>query len=109
MGDGRLWLDPARATEGARDLAAAGADLRTQRATSGAAIAAATTRPPWGTDDIGRAFDAQYRPVEQQALLAWERLAAHVEQLGAAAAESVRDNLGADDDAGVRVRRTYDS
>jgi hypothetical protein len=100
MVDARRRLDAAEALRGALDLSAAGRRLTAQRAGLGAEVAAASDARPWGYDEIGRAFENRYRPVEQQVLDAWELLAAYLESLGEAAARSVRNNLG--DDAPAR-------
>ncbi len=107
MTDGQFRLDPAQAMDGARNLAAAGADLAALRVGPGAHIAADGERRPWGADDIGNAFHRQYAPIATQVLTAWEQLAAYVEGLGAAAAQSVSLNQQADDEAGVRIARSY--
>lgn len=99
MSDDWLRLDADEAFAGSRALRAAGEHLRAQRNGLGADLEAASAARPWGTDEYGRNFETQYRPVEQQVLDAWQQLAAYVEGLGEAAAGSVRDNLGADADA----------
>jgi len=102
-----LWLEPQAALDGAREMSIAGQDLADLRAGAGAAIAAASAAPPWGNDDMGRSFERNYRPVEQQVLAAWEQLAAYLESLGEQAAASVQDNLQADHHASVRVEHSY--
>ena len=103
MTDGQLNLDPQRAMAGARDLAAAGKQLKTLRQSDGAEIAAASAKPPWGNDDIGAAFEKTYRTLEQQTLTSWEKLGAYLEGLGYAAAQTVNNNIQADGEAGARV------
>jgi hypothetical protein len=95
MLDDRLGSDAAQALRGARELRAAGRALAELRRSAGASVAAASAGQPWGCDDVGHAFEQQYRPVERQVLEAWEQLAAYIESLGEAAAQSVHDNLGA--------------
>ena len=102
-----LWLEPRVAFDGASSLSSAGQALGALRAGAGAEIAAASAAPPWGGDDIGQSFEQNYRPIEQQVLTAWEQLAAYLQDLGAEAAASVRDNLQADDHASVRVQHSY--
>jgi hypothetical protein len=100
-----LRLDADEAYAGSRALRAAGEHLGAQRSSAGAELEAASAAPPWGTDEYGRSFENQYRPVEQQVMDVWRRLAEHVEGLGDAAARSVQDNLGADADAQRRFLR----
>ncbi len=106
MADG-LQLDPDRVAGGGRDLAAAGKRLTAERSGVGGDVAAMSDRRPWGNDDIGQAFEKNYRPIEQQVLLAWEKLGRYVEDLGAAVVETVREATGTDDQAAVQVERTY--
>ena len=107
MTDGELRLDPVRAIDGARNLAAAGEELAALRTASGAELQSRGAARPWGADDIGDAFDRQYAPIAAQVLAAWDSLAAHIEDLGAAAARSVQENQQADDEAGVRITHSY--
>ena len=107
MTDGQLYLDPQQTLNGAGNLTAAGKDFEAQRQGAGAEIAGASARPPWGSDDIGSAFEKGYRPMEQKVLLAWEKLAGYVEGLGYAAARSVHENMNTDTGAGARVRQTW--
>ena len=107
MTDGRLYLDARAALDGARALTAAGQHYQDLLDGPGADVARVTARRPWGSDDIGQAFETNYRPVEQQVLQAWGRLADHIEQLGEAAAASVADNQQADQESGMRVTRAY--
>ncbi|MEV4640253.1 hypothetical protein AB0J80_23195 [Actinoplanes sp. NPDC049548] len=102
-----LWLDPDRAADGGRDLAAAGRHLGELRTSAGADVAAQSGARPWGTDDIGQAFDRNYRPIEQQVLQAWERLGGYVEGLGDAVVQAVREATQTDHNASVRVEHTY--
>jgi hypothetical protein len=84
--------EAARASLGARELSAAGADLAAQRQHAGAAIAAASAGRPWGGDAGGQAFDQRYRTVERQVLDAWEQLADYIESLGEAAGRTTAGN-----------------
>jgi hypothetical protein len=107
MTDGRLYLDAPVALDGARNLTAAGQHYQGLLDGPGAEVAQVTGRRPWGSDDIGQAFETNYRPIEQQVLQAWGGLARYVQQLGAAAAASVADNQQADQESGTRVTRAY--
>jgi len=102
-----LWLDPDRMAIGGRDLAAAGKHLTTERFGAGAELVAISGTLPWGGDEIGQAFENNYRPIEQQVLLAWEKLGAYVEGLGDAVVQTVREATEADHHAAVQVERTY--
>ena len=105
MSDDWLYLDAAEAAAGSRALQAAGEQLGAQRNGLGSDLEALTAAVPWGNDEYGRSFEKQYRPVEQQVLDAWQRMAAYVEGLGEAAARSVEDNSAADTDAQRRFQR----
>ncbi len=107
MADGRLYLDPAVALDGARNLTAAGQHYQGLLTGPGAEVAEVTGKRPWGNDDIGQSFEKNYRPVEQQVFQAWDQLARYVQQLGEAAAASVADNQQADRESGMRVTRAY--
>jgi hypothetical protein len=107
MPDGRLYLDPTVVLDGARNLTAAGIHFRAEHRSTGLAIAADTAARPWGKDDIGASFEKNYRPIEQQVLQAWAQLGEYLEGLGDAAAATVGDNQGADQEASVRVTRAY--
>ncbi|MFI7545948.1 hypothetical protein [Actinoplanes sp. NPDC049599] len=102
-----LWLDPDRVAGGGRDLAAAGKHLTSERFAAGTELASISGQRPWGADEIGSAFEKNYRPIEQQVLLAWEKLGAYVEGLGDAVSETVREATAADHQAAVQVERTY--
>jgi hypothetical protein len=102
-----LWLDADRVTKGGRDLASAGKQLTSARLSAGGELAATSSGRPWGTDDIGQTFENNYRPIEQQLLLAWEKLGLYVEGLGDAVVETVREATQADHHAAVQVERTY--
>ena len=103
----QFWLDPDRVSSGGRDLAAAGKHLTTERFAAGTELASISGQRPWGTDDIGSTFEKNYRPIEQQVLLAWEKLGAYVEGLGDAVGETVREATETDHHAAVQVERTY--
>jgi len=107
MSDDELYLDPTRAMAGARDLVSAGQHLKSLRDSEGAAIAAASAKPPWGSDDIGAAFEKTYRKLEQQTLTAWEKLAQYIQGLGYAAGQTVNTNLQTDGESGTRVRGAW--
>ena len=107
MTDGQLYLDPQRTVDGAKDLAATGKTLAGQRSTLGEELRALSGKKPWGTDDIGAAFDKEYGPMEEKVLFAWTQIAAYVEGLGVAAAQSVQLNMQADVSSGERVINTY--
>jgi hypothetical protein len=102
-----LWLDEDRVAGGGRDLASAGKHLITERSGPGAELAAMSGGRPWGNDEIGQAFEKNYRPIEQQVLLAWEKLGRYVEGLGEAVVETVREATDTDHHAAVQVERTY--
>ncbi|GAA3349777.1 hypothetical protein GCM10020358_73190 [Amorphoplanes nipponensis] len=102
-----LWLDPDRVAGGGRDLAAAGQHFTAERRGAGNELAALSGGRPWGTDDIGQTFENNYRPIEQQVLLAWEKLGLYVEGLGDAVVETVREATATDHHAAVQVERTY--
>jgi hypothetical protein len=107
MADGRLYLDAKTALDGARNLTAAGLRYQELLSGPGAEVAEATSRRPWGSDDIGQSFENTYRPVEQQVFQVWDALARFIEGLGEAAAASVADNQQADQESGMRVTRAY--
>ena len=109
MPDRRLYLDPQVVLDGAGNLTAAGTHFLHEHRNTGMAIAADSAGRPWGRDDIGGAFEQNYRPIEQQVLQAWAQLGEYLEDLGDAAAASVGDNQGADRTASVRVNRAYRS
>ena len=92
---------------GGRDLAAAGKHFTAERFGAGSDLTAISGRRPWGTDEIGQAFENNYRPIEQQVLLAWEKLGAYVEGLGDAVVQTVKDATETDHHAAAQVERTY--
>jgi hypothetical protein len=103
MADDQLRLDPNHALGGARDLTASGKNLTGRRADLGNEIAALSAARPWGKDDIGAAFDKEYAPMVDKVLQAWTQIAAYVEGLGYAAAQSVQENTQTDNASGLRV------
>ena len=107
MPDGELYLDPYVARAGARDLSAAGVSYLSEYWRIGIPLATDSGARPWGRDDIGNAFERNYRPIEQQMLLAWLRIGEYVQDLGEAAAATVTDNQGADQASAARVSRAY--
>lgn len=98
-----LWLDPAQARLGGRDLAAAGRSITAQRNGSGTAIAAASTARPWGTDDIGSAFEKVYRAAETIVLKGWRGTGNHVEGLGTQVTRAVDTHVRNDAATSQRV------
>jgi hypothetical protein len=103
----RLYLDAKVALDGARNLTGAGQHYLNLLTTAGLELSDQTQRRPWGKDDIGQAFERNYRPVEQQVFEAWGELADYVMELGDAVAASVADNQQADQESGTRVTRAY--
>ena len=102
-----MWLDPERVSGGGRDLSAAGKYLTAERFGAGGELVALSGQRPWGADEIGQAFEKNYRPIEQQVLLAWEKLGLYVEGLGDAVGETVREATATDHHAAAQVERTY--
>ncbi len=105
MPDGGLSLEPGRALDGARNLTASGRIMGSQRAGIGNELAGMSTPAPWGNDEIGSAFERQYRGFETTVLDAWTKLAAHLETLGGHAAQTVEMNTQADAHASVGFQR----
>jgi hypothetical protein len=103
----RLYLDAKAALHGARNLTGAGQHYLNLLATAGLQLSDQTRRRPWGSDDIGQAFESNYRPIEQQVFEAWGKLADYVLELGEAVEASVADNQQADQESGTRVTRAY--
>ncbi|MFG2053466.1 hypothetical protein ACGFI9_05465 [Micromonospora sp. NPDC048930] len=89
MADGQIWLDPDRARRGGADLSLAGEAVTASRREVGDAIAEASAQRPWGRDDIGVAFEKQYRGYEETLLKAWEVLGRSLQRLGADVVRSV--------------------
>ncbi|MFU8849669.1 hypothetical protein ACNAW0_01545 [Micromonospora sp. SL1-18] len=92
-----VWLDPDRARRGGDDLTLAGEAVSASRREAGGAIAAASGQRPWGRDDIGAAFDKQYRGYEETLLRAWEVLGRSLEGLGSDVVRSVAATVEADE------------
>ena len=106
---GQLYLDPQRAISAGQDLAASGKNLSGQRHTAGAKLMELSAKKPWGTDDIGGAFDKEYAPMEEKVMRAWLQIAEYIESIGYGAVQSVHENLQTDQAAGTRVINTYKS
>ena len=102
-----LWLDADRVVNGGRDLASAGKHLTSARSGPGGELVAMSGQRPWGADEIGQAFEKNYRTIEQQVLLAWEKLGLYVEGLGDAVVQTVKDANATDHHAAAQVERTY--
>ncbi|NES15265.1 MULTISPECIES: hypothetical protein [Micromonospora] len=96
MADGEIWLDPDRARRGGADLSLAGDAVTAARREAGGAIAEASARRPWGRDDIGAAFEKQYRGYEETLLKAWEVLGRSLHGLGADVVRSVTATVETD-------------
>ncbi|MEV0392679.1 hypothetical protein [Polymorphospora rubra] len=101
--DGDVWLDPALARRGGRDLAAAGRAITAQRDRLGADLAVRSAGRPWGRDDIGATFDRIYRTAETTVLRGWRGSGRHVEGLGDRVLRSVDAHVHTDAGAGRRV------
>ncbi|WP_319463758.1 hypothetical protein [Micromonospora sp. RTP1Z1] len=97
MTDGQLWLDPDRARRGGADLTLAGEAVGASRRQVGGAIAGASAERPWGRDDIGAAFEKQYRRYEETLLRAWEMVGRSLEGLGADVTRSVAATVETDE------------
>lgn len=63
----------------------------------GGEIAAASAQRPWGRDDIGAAFDKQYRGYEETLLRVWEALGRSLEGLGSDVVRSVAATVETDE------------
>ncbi|MFR9777395.1 hypothetical protein ACL02O_15225 [Micromonospora sp. MS34] len=96
MADRQIWLDPDRARRGGADLTLAGEAVSTSGREIGGAIAEASARRPWGRDDIGAAFEKQYRGYEEMLLKAWEVLGRSLQELGTDVARSVAATVETD-------------
>lgn len=108
MTQGQLWLDPGRARRGGIDLTLAGEAFTARRAQVGGAIAAASAARPWGRDDIGAAFERQYRRYEDTLLRAWSGVGRGLENLGADVVRSVDNTMQADTRGAGRLDRVAD-
>ncbi|WP_431882610.1 hypothetical protein [Micromonospora gifhornensis] len=105
---GQLWLDPSRARRGGADLTRAGEAVAGRHAEAGAAIAAASSRRPWGRDDIGAAFERQYRGYEEMALRVWAGVGRRLADLGGDVVRSVETNQQTDAASDARFDRISD-
>lgn len=100
---GRIWLDPDRARRGGADLTHAGEAVRGVRRQVGGEIAAGSARRPWGRDDIGAAFDKQYRRYEETLLRVWEVVGRSIEGLGTDVVRSVDATVETDEASARRL------
>ncbi|MER5700903.1 hypothetical protein ABT023_02915 [Micromonospora sp. NPDC002296] len=108
MVDGQLWLDPGRARRGGADLTSAGEAVTARRAKVGDRIAAASAARPWGRDDIGAAFEKQYRGFEETLLRAWTGVGRALENLGEDVVRSVDNEVTTDARTAGRLDRISD-
>jgi hypothetical protein len=97
---------PALAAGGAH-LFEAGEALGDLLAGTRTTLVSATAARPWGSDEIGSAFDAGYRPAEQGVLAAFEAMARRVRALGEQVEAVAAELQETDREAGVRVTRAY--
>lgn len=97
MAEGQIWLDPDRARRGGADLTLAGEAVSASRREVGGAIAEASAQRPWGRDDIGAAFEKQYRDYEEMLLKAWGFLGQSLAGLGSDVVRSVAATVETDD------------
>ncbi|WP_229399662.1 hypothetical protein [Micromonospora okii] len=105
---GQLWLDPGRARRGGADLTSAGEAVTARRQQVGGAIAAASAARPWGRDDIGAAFEKQYRGFEEILLRVWAGVGRAVEGLGEDVVRSVDNSTQTDARSAGRFDRISD-
>ena len=108
MTDGQLWLDPARARRGGADLASSGAAVTARRAAEGGEIETASGDRPWGRDDIGAAFERNYRGIEQTVLRAWAGVGHRLTELGSAVVRAVDASMRTDRASATRLDRAAD-
>ncbi|WP_432956915.1 hypothetical protein [Micromonospora haikouensis] len=108
MTDGQLWLDPGRARRGGADLTSAGEAVTDRRAQVGGQLAATSAARPWGRDDIGAAFEKQYRGFEETLLRAWAGLGRALEHLGEDVVRSVDNSVRTDAHNAGRLDRISD-
>ncbi|WP_405113538.1 hypothetical protein OG559_06820 [Micromonospora sp. NBC_01405] len=108
MADGQLWLDPGRARRGGADLTSAGEAVTARRVQVGGRIAAASAARPWGRDDIGAAFEKQYRGFEETLLRAWTGVGRALENLGGNVVRSVDNEVTTDARSAGRLDRISD-
>jgi hypothetical protein len=107
MAGEQLHLDAPRATAGGRDLSAAGSRMVGMSNGPVAEIAAVSAGQPWGSDEIGAAFQKNYGPLVQKFVEAFGKVAGYVEGLGDAAVLTVEDNTAADARASATVTQSY--
>jgi hypothetical protein len=103
-----VGLDPVVTTAGADSLFRAGQALGDLLADTRTTLLPASAAHPWGNDEIGHAFDAGYRPAEQDVLAAFEAMARQVRTLGEQVRAVVTELRTTDQDAGVRVEHAYE-
>lgn len=108
MADRQLWLDPDRARRGGADLTLGGEAVSAARRQAGGQIVAASSQRPWGRDDIGAAFEKQYRGFEETLMRAWEGIGRCLEGLGTDVVRSVDANVETDVASGRRLGRVAD-
>ncbi|PWR07419.1 hypothetical protein DKT68_19210 [Micromonospora acroterricola] len=108
MTDGQLWLDPSRARRGGADLALAGEAVTARRAADGGEIEAASGARPWGRDDIGAAFERNYRGIEQTVLRAWTGVGHRLTELGTDVIGAVDASVHTDGTSAARLGRAAD-
>ncbi|MFG1762831.1 hypothetical protein ACGFIH_05845 [Micromonospora parva] len=108
MTDGQLWLDPSRARRGGADLALAGEAVTARRAAEGGAVEASSGARPWGRDDIGAAFERNYRGFEQTVLRAWAGVGHRLTELGGDVVRSVDASVQTDAANATRLGRAAD-
>ncbi|RGC69634.1 hypothetical protein C5N14_04330 [Micromonospora sp. MW-13] len=108
MTEGQLWLDPDRARRGGADLSSAGEAVADRRAQVGGRIAAASAARPWGRDDLGAAFDKQYRGFEETLLRAWAGIGRALDNLGEDVVRSVDNEVTTDVRSAGRLDRISD-
>ncbi|WP_206024876.1 hypothetical protein [Micromonospora zingiberis] len=104
----QLWLDPTRARRAGADLTRVGEAVTGRRDQAGAAIAAASARRPWGRDDIGEAFERQYRGYEELVLRVWAGVGGRLAELGSDVVRSVEANQRTDAASAARFDRVSD-
>ncbi|MFK3980997.1 hypothetical protein ACI2K4_11540 [Micromonospora sp. NPDC050397] len=106
MAERDLWLDPDRVHRAAADLARSGTTIGAEWTGLGGEIEAASATQPWGTDDIGAAFERQYRGLEAAVLATWRGVGSRLEQLGGDLADSVEATVATDAASGHRIGRS---
>jgi hypothetical protein len=88
-------------------LTSAGQELINLLGSTGAQIAADAAARPWGSDEIGQAFEAGYRPAEEQFFAALGALGGAVRTLGEQVTAVVAELGETDKGAEIRVGRAY--